>query len=84
VGGWITEAGGVPAMGLARWEGCVCYANCDQSSGGPVLNVADFVCFLTQFAAADPYANCDASTAPPVLNVLDFVCFQERFAAGCP
>jgi len=61
-----------------------CYANCDGSSVAPVLNVADFVCFLSRYAAADPYANCDESTAPPVLNVGDFICFQTRFAAGCP
>jgi hypothetical protein len=49
-----------------------------------VLNVNDFVCFQTRFAAGDPWANCDGSTGAPTLNVLDFVCFQQRFAAGCP
>jgi hypothetical protein len=62
----------------------VCYANCDGSTIGPVLNVLDFSCFLNAFAAGDPYANCDASTTPPVLNVLDFACFLNKFAAGCP
>jgi hypothetical protein len=61
-----------------------CYANCDSSTTAPVLNVADFGCFLDRFAAADPLANCDLSTAPPVLNVNDFLCFLNRFAAGCP
>jgi hypothetical protein len=61
-----------------------CYANCDGSVQPPVLNVNDFVCFQTRFAAGDSSANCDGSTAPPVLNVSDFVCFQARFAAGCP
>jgi hypothetical protein len=61
-----------------------CYANCDQSTAAPVLNVADFTCFLQRFAAGDNYANCDQSTAPPVLNVADFTCFLQRFAAGCP
>jgi probable HAF family extracellular repeat protein len=61
-----------------------CYANCDASTVPPVLNVADFVCFMDAFAAGDPRANCDESTAPPVLNVADFVCFQAAFAAGCP
>lgn len=28
-----------------------CYANCDSSTVAPALNVADFVCFLNQFAA---------------------------------
>ncbi|MEX2219495.1 MAG: choice-of-anchor J domain-containing protein [Phycisphaerales bacterium] len=61
-----------------------CYANCDNSTQTPVLNVADFGCFLTKYAAGDPYANCDASTQPPVLNVADFGCFLTKYAAGCP
>jgi hypothetical protein len=60
-----------------------CYANCDASTATPVLNVADFTCFLQRFAAGDAYANCDGSTAIPVLNVADFTCFLQRFAAGC-
>jgi hypothetical protein len=63
--------------------GGVCYANCDGSTVEPVLNVADFSCFLAKFATGDPYANCDASTTPPVLNVADFSCFLAQFAAGC-
>jgi hypothetical protein len=63
---------------------CVCYANCDQSTALPVLNVGDFTCFLQRFAAGDSYANCDSSTILPVLNVGDFTCFLQRFAAGCP
>jgi hypothetical protein len=61
-----------------------CYANCDGSTAQPILNVADFTCFLTKFAALDPYANCDGSTTPPVHNVADFTCFLTKFAAGCP
>jgi hypothetical protein len=61
-----------------------CYANCDASTASPALNVADFTCFLTHFAAGDAYANCDSSTAPPLLTVSDFTCFLQRFAAGCP
>jgi hypothetical protein len=60
-----------------------CYANCDGSTIGPVLNVGDFTCFLQRFAAGDSYANCDASTTAPSLNVGDFTCFLQRFAAGC-
>ncbi len=60
-----------------------CYANCDQSTSPPILNVLDFACFLNRFAAGDPAANCDASSAPPILNVLDFSCFLNAFAAGC-
>jgi probable HAF family extracellular repeat protein len=61
-----------------------CYANCDDSTGSPALNVADFTCFLQKFSTGDPYANCDNSTAPPVLNVADFTCFLQKYAAGCP
>jgi hypothetical protein len=61
----------------------VCYANCDGSTISPILNVADFSCFLQKFSAQDPYANCDGSNIPPVLNVADFSCFLQRFAAGC-
>jgi trimeric autotransporter adhesin len=86
-GGSFTSAGGQDAPRLARW-GCPapgpCYANCDGSTVQPILNVADFVCFHSKFAAADPYANCDGSTIPPVLNVADFICFQTKYGAGCP
>jgi hypothetical protein len=57
-----------------------CYANCDNSTGNPALNVNDFVCFQSRFAAAEPYADCNHDNA---LNVNDFVCFQAAFAAGC-
>jgi hypothetical protein len=62
----------------------VCYANCDQSTTAPALNVSDFTCFLQRFAAGEPAANCDRSTTPPTLNVADFTCFLQRFAVGCP
>jgi hypothetical protein len=61
-----------------------CYANCDSSTTQPVLNVADFTCFLQRYAAGNTYANCDNSTVQPVLNVGDFTCFLQRYAAGCP
>jgi hypothetical protein len=67
-----------------RLVASACYANCDNSTTPPVLNVLDFSCFLNRFAAGDTYANCDQSTTPPVLNVLDFSCFLNQFAAGCP
>jgi hypothetical protein len=70
-------APGVPVPGVA------CYANCDSSTTAPVLNVADFTCFLNRYASGDPYGNCDGSTAAPVLNVADFTCFLQKFAAGC-
>jgi len=61
-----------------------CYANCDNSTQPPILNVADFSCFLSKYASGDPYANCDNSTQAPVLNVQDFSCFLTKYAAGCP
>jgi hypothetical protein len=70
-----------------------CYANCDMSTSAPLLNVDDFICFVSAFSEAQAlpysgqvghYANCDASTVVPVLNVLDYLCFIEQFAAGCP
>jgi len=60
-----------------------CYANCDGSTIVPILNVSDFICFQTKYAAGDPAANCDNSTIPPVLNVSDFICFQTKYSAGC-
>jgi hypothetical protein len=62
----------------------VCYPNCDGSTTPPILNVADFSCFINRFSAGDSYANCDGSTTPPVLNVADFSCFLNSFSAGCP
>jgi hypothetical protein len=87
VAGDFYTAGGLTSPGMAFW-GCpqpaACYANCDGSTTPPILNVADFICFMGEFAAADPAANCDASTQVPTLNIADFVCFVQRFAAGCP
>jgi hypothetical protein len=60
-----------------------CYANCDNSTLPPALNVADFTCFLQRFSEGKYYANCDGSHVAPVLNVADFTCFLQRFAAGC-
>jgi uncharacterized membrane protein len=76
---WIAQNFPIPGGGPPP-----CYANCDGSSTTPVLNVADFTCFLQRFAAGDTYANCDNSTTAPTLNVADFTCFLQQFAAGCP
>jgi hypothetical protein len=65
-------------------RGAACYANCDNSTSPPILNVSDFLCFQARFAAGEPYANCDGSTTPPVLNIVDFICFMNAFASGCP
>jgi hypothetical protein len=61
-----------------------CDANCDGSTTAPILNIADFLCFQSNFAAGNPAANCDHSTTAPILNIADFLCFQSAFAAGCP
>ncbi len=61
-----------------------CYANCDASTGSPVLTAADFTCFLTKFRAGDASANCDGSTGSPALTAADFTCFLTKFRAGCP
>jgi hypothetical protein len=90
-GGGFTLAGGF-------WVGAVggpvaCYANCDESTVAPVLNVDDFTCFINQYALAQSlphaqqvahYANCDGSTIAPALNVDDFTCFINQYALGCP
>ena len=70
--------------GAVHYRPAACYANCDGSTQAPVLNVADFSCFLAKFAAGNAYANCDGSTQAPALNVADFSCFLSKFAAGCP
>jgi hypothetical protein len=75
---WIARIDG-PAVGPSMF----CYANCDASCSGPILNANDFQCFLNRYAAGDPWANCDGSTAPPVLNINDFQCFVNKYAAGC-
>ena len=72
--GWIAHLVATPAP---------CYANCDGSTANPILNVLDFSCFQTAFAAASSYANCDGSTVDPMLNIVDFMCFMNKFAAGC-
>src|SRR5262249_6814941 len=60
-----------------------CFPNCDESTAPPILNIADFTCFLNRFAAQDPRATCDLSTTPPQLTISDFSCFLNRFAASC-
>jgi hypothetical protein len=77
--GWINLDDAGKFVGLGG-----CYANCDNSSIAPILNVNDFVCFLNRFSAGDSYANCDNSTSAPVLNVNDFTCFLNKYAVGCP
>jgi predicted outer membrane repeat protein len=83
----VAGGSGGPAivdMGAYEFQGLTCYANCDRSTIGPVLNILDFNCFLNRFAGGEAYANCDQSTVSPILNILDFNCFLNKFAAGCP
>ncbi len=79
--GWISLDHPTHFVGFHAGVGC--YPNCDASTTSPVLNVADFTCFLQRFASGDAYANCDQSTTAPSLNVADFTCYLQRFAAGC-
>ncbi|MBX3376593.1 MAG: hypothetical protein KF678_06270 [Phycisphaeraceae bacterium] len=78
---------GAFAISGGFWPGVesssTCYANCDGSTGNPVLTANDFQCFLNRYTAGDPWANCDGSTVPPVLNINDFQCFLNKFAGGC-
>ncbi|MBX3376151.1 MAG: immunoglobulin domain-containing protein [Phycisphaeraceae bacterium] len=60
-----------------------CYANCDGSTGSPILTANDFQCFLNKYAANNTYANCDGSTGTPLLTANDFQCFLNKYAAGC-
>lgn len=69
---------------LLRHEGTHgCYANCDESTVAPILNINDFQCFVNLYAVEASAANCDGSTVAPVLNVNDFQCFVNKFAEGC-
>ncbi len=68
---------------VSAGSGATCYANCDNSTIAPCLNVNDYVCFNNAFSAGSSYANCDQSTISPILNVNDFVCFNNKFSAGC-
>src|SRR5262249_26043808 len=74
---------GVLFANVMRTAPVACYANCDGSTIAPVLDVNDFICFMSRFASGDGYANCDGSTIAPVLNANDFLCFQSHFAEGC-
>jgi hypothetical protein len=71
-------------IGAFEFQGQTCYANCDQSTTAPVLNIDDFTCFISRYAMGHPLANCDGSTTEPILDLNDFTCFIEAFTAGCP
>lgn len=61
-----------------------CYANCDNSTGTPLLSANDFQCFINRYNNNDPYANCDQSTTFPMLTPNDLQCFINKYVSGCP
>ena len=63
-----------------RTAPAACYANCDGSSGSPLLTANDFSCFLNRYANGESYANCDGVGG---LTANDFSCFLNAYAAGC-
>ncbi len=71
----------VKSGGTAVTPPPACYANCDLSTGTPLLTGNDFACFIAAFAAGLSYANCDNSTTAPILTGNDFQCFMNKFAA---
>jgi hypothetical protein len=88
VGSWSVTTGAGGTYGIQLSGACYlsaggCYANCDGSSGNPLLTANDFQCFLNKYAANDTYANCDGSTGNPLLTANDFQCFLNKYAAGC-
>ncbi|MBX3376299.1 MAG: hypothetical protein KF678_04770 [Phycisphaeraceae bacterium] len=83
VGGPFFRAGSAYSPFLALHK-CGCWANCDGSTGSPLLTANDFQCFLNNFALGTAYANCDGSTGAPILTANDFQCYLNKFANGCP
>ncbi len=62
-----------------------CHPDCDTSTGPGILDIFDFLCFGSKFAAGEPYAcDFDMSTGPGICDIFDFIAFQNAFAAGCP
>jgi hypothetical protein len=62
-----------------QYVGCIgqCYPDVNNDH---VLNVDDFIAFMSRWASYDPYVDC---TQDLQFNAQDFVCFMQRFAAGC-
>ena len=48
---WGENIGWLNFDDSGKFVGFTCYANCDNSTTPPVLNVLDFSCFLNKFAA---------------------------------
>lgn len=86
-GRYIAGRGMNPAGVIETWWAEIrpfCYADCDRGStpkgGAAVLDIDDFICFMTHFAIDDLYANCNNDAD---LDIDDFICFQTAFAVGC-
>lgn len=80
----LGETGSIVSFRLTLAKGqSGCYANCDGSTGSPLLTGNDFQCFINRYAVGSSLANCDGSTAIPVLTGNDFQCFIDAYAAGC-
>jgi len=79
------ESGEISAfeLTLAAARVVPCPANCDGSTGVPVLTGNDFQCFMNLYTAGSSLANCDGSTGIPALTANDFQCFMQLYAAGC-
>lgn len=78
--GWHVDNLQISATGTTCTNPATCYANCDGSSGNPLLTANDFSCFLNKYATGDSYANCDGVGG---LTANDFSCFLNAYAAGC-
>jgi hypothetical protein len=86
-GRFITGVGKNPQGVQETWWAEIrpfCYADCDNAStpkgGPPVLDIDDFICYMTHFALDDLYANCNNDAE---LDIDDFICFQTAYALGC-
>ncbi len=55
-----------------------CYADCE---GDGDLDVFDFLCFQSEWAAKTAYGDCENDGD---WDVFDFLCFQSAYANGCP
>ncbi len=54
-----------------------CYADCE---GDGDLDVFDFLCFQSEWAAQTAYGDCEQDGD---WDVFDFLCFQSAYANGC-
>ncbi|MCC6661002.1 MAG: hypothetical protein IT437_08975 [Phycisphaerales bacterium] len=74
---WVEFTNGAEGIYMATLPSS-CYPDCNSDTA---LNLADFGCFQTRYALAQPYADCNGDG---VRNLSDFGCFLTKFARGCP